>query len=76
MFCFPSAGVMLVPHKETEDENEYHLQVNHLSHALLTSLLREKMQSSARDSGFGRVINVSSVVHHVASFDSKTFAEK
>lgn len=67
---------MLVPYSETEDGNEHHLQVNYLSHALLTSLLREKMESSALQGDAGRVINISSVVHHMASLDSKTFAEK
>lgn len=76
MLCSSPAGVMLVPYEETEDGNEYHLQVNYLSHALLTSLLREKMESSAIHGATARVINISSVVHHVASFNLETFAEK
>ncbi|KAK7097415.1 polyprenol dehydrogenase-like isoform X2 [Littorina saxatilis] len=71
-----NAGIMLAPFGETEDGFERHVQVNHLSHALLTSLLKKKMESSAPEGGAARVVNVSSVVHHVASFDPKTFEEK
>ena len=67
---------MLVPYALTEDGYEYHLQVNFLSHALLTSLLRDKMASSTKDGTMTRVVNVSSVVHHVVSWGSNIFTEK
>jgi NAD(P)-dependent dehydrogenase (short-subunit alcohol dehydrogenase family) len=75
LFVNFAAGVMLKPYSP-EDGYEYHLQVNFLSHALLTSLLKDKMVSSARDGLMTRVVNVSSVVHHVASWDPKLFTEK
>ncbi|KAK7473508.1 hypothetical protein BaRGS_00035261 [Batillaria attramentaria] len=71
-----NAGVMLVPHQVTEDGNEYHLQVNHLSHALLTSLLLPLLETSATEARLSHVINVTSVVHHVASMDPDTFGDE
>ncbi|XP_076468264.1 polyprenol dehydrogenase-like [Babylonia areolata] len=68
-----NGGVMLTPHHLTHDGQELHLQVNHLSHALLTSLLIPTMESS----GDGpRVVNVSSVVHHVATLRTNTWPEE
>lgn len=67
---------MLVPHQVTEDGNEYHLQVNHLSHALLTTLLLPVLETSATDSHPSHVINVTSVAHRVASLDPDTFGER
>ncbi|XP_025086778.1 dehydrogenase/reductase SDR family member on chromosome X-like [Pomacea canaliculata] len=69
-----NAGVMLVPCKNTEDGFEYHLQVNFLSHALLTTLLLDKMESSAAiGNTVVSVVNVSSVAHEAANFRNKIF---
>lgn len=67
---------MLIPYQQTEDGHEYHLQVNFLSHALLTNLLYNKMKSSATSVLQARIVNVSSVVHKVASFDLDTFDDR
>ncbi|GAB6031588.1 hypothetical protein CHUAL_009353 [Chamberlinius hualienensis] len=58
-----NAGVMLCPFSKTEDGNEYHFQVNHLSHFLLTNLLLDKLKAVP----FGKIINVSAVAHKAAS---------
>ncbi|XP_072767901.1 retinol dehydrogenase 12-like [Anoplolepis gracilipes] len=55
-----NAGIMMSPHKKTEDGFELQLQSNHLGHFLLTLLLLPKMQSSAPGC---RIVNVSSLAH-------------
>ncbi|KAG5347929.1 RDH11 dehydrogenase, partial [Acromyrmex charruanus] len=52
--------------EKTEDGNEMTLQVNHLSHFLLTLLLLPKMQLSSPNC---RIINVSSIAHRFANID-------
>ncbi|NXS40849.1 RDH12 dehydrogenase, partial [Balaeniceps rex] len=56
-----NAGVMLCPYSKTADGFEMHLGVNHLGHFLLTFLLLERLKQSAP----ARIVNVSSVAHHV-----------
>ncbi|KAG3261245.1 retinol dehydrogenase 12 isoform X1 [Ictidomys tridecemlineatus] len=56
-----NAGVMLCPYSKTADGFETHLGVNHLGHFLLTHLLLERLKESAP----ARVVNLSSVVHHI-----------
>ncbi|XP_009004465.1 retinol dehydrogenase 12 isoform X1 [Callithrix jacchus] len=58
-----NAGVMMCPYSKTADGFETHLGVNHLGHFLLTYLLLERLKVSAP----ARVVNVSSVVHHVGN---------
>src|SRR4051794_20205241 len=53
-----NAGAVLRSRSTTEDGHETQLQVNHLSHFLLTNLLREQLERGA-----GRVVNVSSTGH-------------
>ncbi|CAL1680310.1 unnamed protein product [Lasius platythorax] len=55
-----NAGVMMCPHKKTEDGFELQLQSNHIGHFLLTLLLLPKMQLSAPGC---RIVNVSSLAH-------------
>ncbi|XP_067900644.1 retinol dehydrogenase 13-like isoform X1 [Heterodontus francisci] len=60
-----NAAIMRCPHWKTEDGFEMQLGVNHLGHFLLTNLLLEKLKNS----GNGRVINVSSLAHKVGQID-------
>ncbi|XP_036062400.1 retinol dehydrogenase 11 [Onychomys torridus] len=56
-----NAGVMMCPYSKTADGFEMHIGVNHLGHFLLTHLLLEKLKESAPS----RVVNVSSLAHHL-----------
>ncbi|XP_049754393.1 retinol dehydrogenase 11 [Elephas maximus indicus] len=56
-----NAGVMMCPYSKTADGFEMHMGVNHLGHFLLTHLLLEKLKESAPS----RVVNVSSLAHHL-----------
>lgn len=63
-----NSGVMALPNRETTaDGNERQMQVNHLGHFLLTSLLLEKMLETPGDDK--RIVNVSSVAHNIGTFD-------
>ncbi len=70
-----NAGAILRSRTETDDGHETQLQVNHLSHFLLTNLLREPL-TRAR----GRVVNVSSTGHTFArnglDFDDLEWANR
>ncbi|CAO2586743.1 Retinol dehydrogenase 11 [Lemmus lemmus] len=56
-----NAGVMMCPYSKTADGFEMHIGVNHLGHFLLTHLLLGKLKASAPS----RVVNVSSLAHHL-----------
>uniref|UniRef100_A0A0G4H233 Uncharacterized protein n=1 Tax=Chromera velia CCMP2878 TaxID=1169474 RepID=A0A0G4H233_9ALVE len=61
-----NAGVMAIPQREeTADGFEKQLGINHLGHFLLTSLLLENVAKASK----GRVVNVSSRAHELASPD-------
>lgn len=63
-----NSGVMALPNRETTvDGNETQMQVNHLGHFLLTSLLLQKMVETPGDDK--RIVNVSSVAHNLGTFD-------
>jgi retinol dehydrogenase 12 len=70
-----NAGGVLRARTTTEDGHETQFQVNHLSHFLLTNLLREQL-ARAR----GRVVNVSSTGHTYArkglDFDDLEWANR
>jgi len=70
-----NAGAVLSSRSETEDGHETQLQVNHLSHFLLTNLLREPLERAR-----GRVVNVSSTGHtfarHGLDFDDLEWANR
>jgi NAD(P)-dependent dehydrogenase (short-subunit alcohol dehydrogenase family) len=57
-----NAGLMLVPYEKTEDGFEMHFGVNHLGHFALTARLWPILSKTERS----RVIQVSSLVHHLA----------
>jgi NAD(P)-dependent dehydrogenase (short-subunit alcohol dehydrogenase family) len=57
-----NAGASLRKRSVTEDGHETQFQVNHLSHFLLTALLRDQLTAAPA----ARVINVSSIGHTVA----------
>ena len=54
-----NAGVMFIPEERTKDGNEKTIQVNHLGHFLLTSILMPKLLKAKP----ARIINVSSLAH-------------
>jgi NAD(P)-dependent dehydrogenase (short-subunit alcohol dehydrogenase family) len=70
-----NAGGVLRSRSATEDGHETQLQVNHLSHFLLTNLLREPLERAG-----GRVVNVSSTGHTFArkglDFDDLEWANR
>jgi NAD(P)-dependent dehydrogenase (short-subunit alcohol dehydrogenase family) len=70
-----NAGGVLRARATTEDGHEMQLQVNHLSHFLLTNLLREQLVRAR-----GRVVNVSSTGHTFArsglDFDDLEWANR
>uniref|UniRef100_A0ACD5XMZ2 Uncharacterized protein n=1 Tax=Avena sativa TaxID=4498 RepID=A0ACD5XMZ2_AVESA len=59
-----NAGVMATPFSLSEDGIEMQFATNHVGHFLLTHLLLETMQKTARESNVeGRIVNVSSAAH-------------
>lgn len=54
-----NAGMAFQPRQLTEDGQEQVMQVNHLSHFLLTNLLLELLEAAGR----ARVVNLSSLAH-------------
>jgi NAD(P)-dependent dehydrogenase (short-subunit alcohol dehydrogenase family) len=62
-----NAGVFLPARSLTEDGFETTLQVNYLSHFLLTQLLLDALGKSEQ----GRIINLSSSVYAVGKFDAQ-----
>ncbi|XP_012529659.2 retinol dehydrogenase 11 isoform X1 [Monomorium pharaonis] len=61
-----NAGVVVPNVQKTKDGHEMTLQVNYLSHFLLTLLLLPKMQLSSPNC---RIVNVSSITHFTANID-------
>nr|XP_014591151.1 retinol dehydrogenase 12 isoform X2 [Equus caballus] len=64
-----NAGVMMFSHSKTTDGFEINLGVNHLGHFLLTYLLLERLKESAP----ARVVNLSSVIHHLGKIHFHNF---
>jgi NAD(P)-dependent dehydrogenase (short-subunit alcohol dehydrogenase family) len=64
-----NSGVMALPSRETtKDGNETQMQVNHLGHFLLTSLLLDVMKKTP-SSKCKRIVNVSSIAHNFGTLD-------
>ncbi|XP_055715676.1 retinol dehydrogenase 11-like [Phlebotomus papatasi] len=57
-----NAGVMFIPHSITKEGCERTLQVNHLSHFLLSHLLLDHLKRAPQ----GRIVNVSSLAYAYA----------
>lgn len=55
-----NAGVMACPQMASKDGYEYQLQVNHLGHFLLTTMLLPALENSGKPV---RIVNVSSLAH-------------
>ncbi len=62
-----NAGAVFSSREASADGYEMTLALNHLSYFLLTNLLLDQLQASARDTGDVRVVNVSSAAHNVGS---------
>ncbi|KAG2690496.1 hypothetical protein I3760_09G189200 [Carya illinoinensis] len=61
-----NAGVMFCPFQLSEDGIEMQFATNYLGHFHLTNLLLEKMKNTARTTGIeGRIVNLSSIAHHL-----------
>lgn len=62
-----NAGVMALPRRElTADGFEMHMGVNHFGHALLTRLLRSKLEAQEHPS---RIVLLSSSAHNLGTLD-------
>ena len=60
----------MVPYQLTENKIETHLQVNYLSHFLLTNQLLPKLSQSQTSGGrCSRIVNVSSHAHYWTDLD-------
>ena len=68
-----NAGIMMVAYATTEDGFESQFGTNHLGHFALTGLLLEPLKRS----GQARVVNISSMGHHMGdmNFDNLMYAE-
>ncbi|XP_059621779.1 retinol dehydrogenase 11-like [Phlebotomus argentipes] len=60
-----NAGVFFLPHSISEDGCESTLQINHLSHFLLSHLLLEHLKKAPQ----GRIVNVSSLAYGNGNID-------
>jgi retinol dehydrogenase-12 len=60
-----NAGVFLPTRSETEDGNEMMFQINYLAPFVLTNLLLQELEKSEQ----GRIINLSSSVYAIGTFD-------
>uniref|UniRef100_A0A1L8E4R9 Putative dehydrogenase n=1 Tax=Nyssomyia neivai TaxID=330878 RepID=A0A1L8E4R9_9DIPT len=64
-----NAGVLYLPHSMSVDGCETHMQVNHMSHFLLTHLLLDHLKKAPQ----GRIVNVSSLGYKSAKIDKDDF---
>lgn len=71
-----NAAIMQAPFKITEDLFENHMQVNHLSHALLTNLLLPKLAESGSQEDPSRVVYVSSSLYKRGSLREEDLKPK
>ncbi|CAL1405274.1 unnamed protein product [Linum trigynum] len=70
-----NAGIYSRGLELSEDKIEMTFATNYLGHFLVTELLVEKMEETARESGMhGRIINLSSAIHSWVKTDSSSFS--
>ncbi|KAK9195812.1 hypothetical protein WN943_003937 [Citrus x changshan-huyou] len=62
-----NAGIMFCPYQISEDGIEMQFATNHIGHFLLTNLLLDTMNRTAKETGIegrsGRTVNLSSIAH-------------
>ncbi|KAH9672208.1 NAD(P)-binding Rossmann-fold superfamily protein [Citrus sinensis] len=59
-----NAGIMFCPYQISEDGIEMQFATNHIGHFLLTNLLLDTMNRTAKETGIeGRIVNLSSIAH-------------
>ncbi|GIY78939.1 hypothetical protein CDAR_546841 [Caerostris darwini] len=68
-----NAGIMFVKQQQTVDGHEKHFAVNYLGHCLLTQLLLPMLAKSGTKESNARIVNCSSCIHFVGSYDVKNF---
>jgi NAD(P)-dependent dehydrogenase (short-subunit alcohol dehydrogenase family) len=61
-----NAGIMACPQSFTPDGLELQIGTNHFGHFLLTNLLGDSLKRGAKQNGWARVVNVSSIGHWMA----------
>lgn len=66
-FLICNAGVMLIPDLATPDGYDLQMQVNHLSHFLLTDMLLPELEAAGAATGDARIVNVSSSAWHLSA---------
>ena len=71
-----NAGIFLFPDDRTDDGFEIQMQVNHLSHFLLTKLVFESLQNAADVRGEARIVNHSSVARFTGLQLTEKFFER
>lgn len=65
-----NAGIAYFPEKITENGYEVQMQVNHLSHFLLTSILFKSLENASEARGEARVVNHSTASRYLVNFSS------
>mmetsp|Transcript_18510 Transcript_18510/g.24171 ORF Transcript_18510/g.24171 Transcript_18510/m.24171 type:complete len:355 (+) Transcript_18510:90-1154(+) len=60
-----NAGIFMMEDERTEDGFDVTMQVNHLSHFLLTSLLLDSLMKAADERGDARIVNHSSIARWI-----------
>lgn len=71
-----NAGIMLTPEKATKDGFDDQMQVNHLSHFLLTKEMLPALRVAAKNTGDARIVNHSSMVRKGKFLDARYFSNR
>jgi len=72
-----NAGIMMMPDDRTEDGYDLQMQVDHLSHALLMTLLQPSLEAAAASRGEARIVAHSACVRFgpLKNFGGKHFTK-